>query len=693
MYFTRQRIQRQTPYESSATSENTGLFRKRRPFTNQDARGASSPHEQETPDLQTQLNRAARFSQHMSRVKVYGNRPVIQPKIAVGAPGDKYEVEADQMADRVMSMAAPGKNQSIQREALLEEDKKDDSLQTKPLAASITPVVQRETLPAPEEEDTEQLAQAKAIGSSSSYLQRETLPAPEEEEEDPQLAQAKAIGSSSSYLQRETLPAPEEEDTEQLAQTKPLGSSSSYLQRETLEAPEEEEDPQLAQTKPLGSSSSYLQRETLEAPEEEEDPQLAQTKPLGSSSSYLQRETLEAPEEEEDPQLAQTKPLGSSSSYLQRETLEAPEKEEDPQLAQTKPSRHKAVKDQSFDAGSNVESQLNSSKGGGSPLPDEVRSFMEARFGADLSQVRVHTGSEAVEMNKELNAQAFTHGKDIYFGSGRYNPGSSEGKHLLAHELTHVLQQTGAVQPKLDIGQVATQYKQDANQVINGNASESLGSSQKVVQQKCAACHEEDKKLMPQENPTADKKKQDIDITVPTDTSTQLLAGVIFAEASPIKETRESDQERKAIGSVFLNAVKHTQDLCSGVIGKDLKKHQRDFICNIDRRELGDNLVDAVKIGSVAYGQDRWKRVMNGSQMLPANKLGDLNRFEKIFLVRAIKAAQAVIAGQEREYDLVRFSKYSSPPNKRMESVETLGQHTFFKFKKDLECGEWKENK
>jgi hypothetical protein len=381
---------------------------------------------------------------------------------------------------------------------------------------------------------------------------------------------------------------------------------------------------------------------------------------------------------------------GSSSSRLQREAL--PEEEEQDQV-QTKSSQKQTAKDQSFDAGSNVESQLNNSKGGGSPLPDEVRSFMEPRFGADLSQVRVHTGSEAVQMNKELNAQAFTHGKDIYFGSGRYNPGSSEGKHLLAHELTHVIQQTGAVQPKLNIGQVATEYKQDANQVINGNASESLGSSQKVVQQKCADCQEEDKKLMRQENPTADKKKQDIDITVPTDTSTQLLTGVIFAEASPIKQTRETDEERKAIGSVFLNAVKHTQDLCSGVIGKDLKKDQRDFICNIDRRELGDNLVDAVKIGSVAYGQDRWKRVMNGSQMLPANKLGDLNRVEKIFLVRAIKAAQAVIGGQEREYDLVSFSKYSSPPNRRMERVETLGQHTFFKFKKDLECGEWKENK
>ena len=674
MYFTRQRIQRQTPYESSATSENTGLFRKRRPFTNQDDRGVMTPQEQETPDLQTQLNRAARFSQHMSRVKVYGNRPVIQPKIAVGAPGDRYELEADQMADRVMSMAAPGKNQSIQREALPEEEK--DPLQAKPLAASITPVVQRETLPAPEEDE---LAQTKAItGSSSSCLQRETLP---EEEQEP--VQAKPMtGSSSSRLQRETLP---EEEEQEPVQTKPMtGSSSSRLQREAL--PEEEEQ-EPVQTKPMtGSSSSRLQRETL--PEEEEQ-EPVQTKPMtGSSSSRLQREAL--PEEEEQEQV-QTKPMtGSSSSRLQREAL--PEEEEQEQV-QTKSSQKQTAKDQSFDAGSNVESQLNNSKGGGSPLPDEVRSFMEARFRADLSQVRVHTGSEAVEMNKDLNAQAFTHGKDIYFGSGRYNPGSSEGKHLLAHELTHVIQQTGAVQPKLEMGHVATEYKQDANQARNGNASESLGSSQKVVQQKCADCQEEDKKLMRQETPTADKKKQDIDITVPTDTSTQLLAGVIFAEASPIKETRESDQERKAIGSVFLNAVKHTQDICSGVIGKDLKKHQRDFICNIDRRELGDNLVDAVKIGSVAYGQERWKRVMNGSQMLPANKLGDLNRFEKIFLVRAIKAAQAVIGGQEREYDLVRFSKYSSPPNKRMESVETLGQHTFFKFKKDLECGEWKENK
>jgi hypothetical protein len=89
-----------------------------------------------------------------------------------------------------------------------------------------------------------------------------------------------------------------------------------------------------------------------------------------------------------------------------------------------------------------LESRLNSSKGGGSPLGDTVRSFMEPRVGADFSNVRVHTDSTAVQMNRELGAQAFTHGSDVYFGAGKA-PGNNE---LTAHELTHVVQQTGVVQ-------------------------------------------------------------------------------------------------------------------------------------------------------------------------------------------------------------------------------------------------------
>jgi hypothetical protein len=99
--------------------------------------------------------------------------------------------------------------------------------------------------------------------------------------------------------------------------------------------------------------------------------------------------------------------------------------------------------DGSFEAGPGVEGSLASQKGGGSRLPDDVRDLMESRFGADFGGVRVHTGGEAVQLSKELNAQAFTHGQDIYLGAGRYEPGTAAGQRLLAHELAHVVQQTG----------------------------------------------------------------------------------------------------------------------------------------------------------------------------------------------------------------------------------------------------------
>jgi len=104
-----------------------------------------------------------------------------------------------------------------------------------------------------------------------------------------------------------------------------------------------------------------------------------------------------------------------------------------------------------FEAGGNeasgdLESRLNASSGGGNALAPEVRAFMEPRFGADFSSVRVHTGGEAVQMNRELGAQAFAHGSDVYFGAGK-EPGNNE---LTAHELTHVVQQTGAVRHKTE---------------------------------------------------------------------------------------------------------------------------------------------------------------------------------------------------------------------------------------------------
>jgi hypothetical protein len=98
---------------------------------------------------------------------------------------------------------------------------------------------------------------------------------------------------------------------------------------------------------------------------------------------------------------------------------------------------------------SSVEDKLQASKGQGSALDNKTRGEMESSFGADFSGVKVHTGGDAAQLSNDLNAQAFTHGKDIYFNEGKYKPETSSGKHLLAHELTHTVQQNNEIQKKL----------------------------------------------------------------------------------------------------------------------------------------------------------------------------------------------------------------------------------------------------
>jgi hypothetical protein len=88
-----------------------------------------------------------------------------------------------------------------------------------------------------------------------------------------------------------------------------------------------------------------------------------------------------------------------------------------------------------------VSAELKNSKAGGNSLPAPVNAFMSRSIGADFSRVRVHTDARAAAMSRALNAHAFTNGSDVYFNTGMYDPESPAGKHLLAHELTHVVQQ------------------------------------------------------------------------------------------------------------------------------------------------------------------------------------------------------------------------------------------------------------
>ena len=225
------------------------------------------------------------------------NPTTIQAKLTIGKPNDKYEVEADAMADKVVQRLATKNVQA----------KKENTVQAKPLAASITPVIQKKCTNCEKEDQ---------------------------------------------LLKKEE---------ENLVQ----------------------ESPSELQLKPIFESNG--------SPPDDED--------------TIQRKCDTC--NKEDEKKLQTKANNNEP-------------------ATTAPS---------------IESRLNATKGGGSPLPENTRLQMEDSFGTDFSGVRIHTNSSAVQMNKDLSAQAFAHGSDIYFNQGKYDPNSSSGKHLLAHELTHTVQQ------------------------------------------------------------------------------------------------------------------------------------------------------------------------------------------------------------------------------------------------------------
>jgi hypothetical protein len=127
--------------------------------------------------------------------------------------------------------------------------------------------------------------------------------------------------------------------------------------------------------------------------------------------------------------------------------------------------------DGAFDLDEETTGRINQARGGGAALDTNLQRQMGQSMGYDLSGVRVHTSSESDELNHQLNAKAFTTGQDIFFKQGEYNPGSSSGKELIAHELTHVVQQsTGQVGKSgngMTVNPPGDVYEQEADRVAN----------------------------------------------------------------------------------------------------------------------------------------------------------------------------------------------------------------------------------
>jgi hypothetical protein len=218
------------------------------------------------------------------------------------------------------------------------------------------------------------------------------------------------------------------------------------------------------QQKPVSETISSVQRKEMK---EEKDPvqkksdKKEEEKPVQKKGKEEEKPIQKKGKEEEKPvqkksaKKEEEKPVQSKCDNCEKEEkVQKKDKKEE-----EKPVQKKVENTESEIQNNELEGKLDNSKGSGTGLDEKTKVEMESGFGTDFSNVKIHTDSNAVQMSQELGAQAFTNGNDVYFNEGKYNPNSKEGKHLLAHELTHTVQQgnrSKKVQKQSNVLQLAT---------------------------------------------------------------------------------------------------------------------------------------------------------------------------------------------------------------------------------------------
>jgi hypothetical protein len=206
------------------------------------------------------------------------------------------------------------------------------------------------------------------------------------------------------------------------------------------------------------SGGIQRQAESSLLPEEKEEEQALQQKPLETT---VQRMCAECEKEQREKSALQPKlSVGQAGDPYEQEADRVAEHVADHLQASNVPSIQTRLdsapphitplvmrqREGPAAVSPRVEQGIQHTRGAGETLTQPVGDSMEQALGADFSGVRIHANSEADSLNRSLNARAFTTGKDIYFKSGEYQPESPAGQKLLAHELTHVVQQGAASQ-------------------------------------------------------------------------------------------------------------------------------------------------------------------------------------------------------------------------------------------------------
>jgi hypothetical protein len=143
-----------------------------------------------------------------------------------------------------------------------------------------------------------------------------------------------------------------------------------------------------------------------------------------------------------DARMLKDKEIQRKCAECEKEEVKGAQMKEEKKEAETIQSKANGT---ASSASPSLSGQIEGSAGKGKSLSPKTLHEMQFSFGVDFSHVNVHTDAAAAQMNKELHAQAFTYGNDIYFNSGKYDPETSDGKQLIAHELTHVIQQNSGI--------------------------------------------------------------------------------------------------------------------------------------------------------------------------------------------------------------------------------------------------------
>ena len=203
-----------------------------------------------------------------------------------------------------------------------------------------------------------------------------------------------------------------------------------------------------------GEDESVQQKIAEEPVQKMEEEEAVQSK--SEEEAVQQKEDEEAVQSKEDEEAVQKMEEDEAVQSKNEEEIQTKEEEE----IQSKKGTNNTVNHVG-----DFESKLRRGSGG-QPLAPKVKAAMEAGFGSDFSHIKIHNDAVAAKMSASINAQAFTHGNDIYFNTGKYDPNSKKGKTLLAHELTHTIQQKGAKEKEIQRkpnSRVPSSEKKDKN--------------------------------------------------------------------------------------------------------------------------------------------------------------------------------------------------------------------------------------